>query len=55
MTSTLSGYLNFQDAKPTVKHTKKLSKIALEVIELWNEDAKKAGEPIPPPRALAVA
>ena len=28
---------------------------ALEVIELWIEDAIKAGEIIPPPRALAAA
>jgi predicted RNase H-like HicB family nuclease len=26
---------------------------ALEVIELWIEDAKKAGEPIPPPMVAA--
>ena len=30
-------------------------KNALEVIELWIEDAQKAGEPIPPPRAIAIA
>jgi predicted RNase H-like HicB family nuclease len=30
-------------------------KNAQEVIELWIEDAQKAGEPIPPPRVLATA
>jgi predicted RNase H-like HicB family nuclease len=30
-------------------------KNALEVIELWIEDAIKAGEAVPPPRALAAA
>ncbi|GAC1350503.1 MAG: type II toxin-antitoxin system HicB family antitoxin [Ktedonobacteraceae bacterium] len=30
-------------------------KNALEVIELWIEDAQKAGEPVPPPRVAALA
>ena len=28
-------------------------KNALEVIELWIEDARKAGEPVPPPNVAA--
>ncbi len=33
----------------TVSNLKEAIKNALEVIELWIEDAQKAGEPVPPP------